>query len=85
MRAIATAFHLRIDANGLFAGFRDVAAPKSGECPRGGARRPRRAAERAPYRKIISVARALRGGAGTSTPTTVANDAPVASRTVTSA
>ena len=34
MRAIATAFHLRIDANGLFAVFRDVAAPKSGECPR---------------------------------------------------
>ena len=33
-RAGATAFHLRIDANGLFAVFRDVAAPKSGECPR---------------------------------------------------
>jgi len=33
MRANETAFHLRIDANGLFAGFRDVAAPKSGECP----------------------------------------------------
>jgi hypothetical protein len=33
MRADETAFHLRVDANGLFAGFRDVAAPKSGECP----------------------------------------------------
>ena len=33
MRASETAFHLLIDASGLFAGFRDIAAPKSGECP----------------------------------------------------